>query len=239
MVETVGVDDRKVEASAPWGSVEGGDSRLSGGNEEPRGESSGLDASGAERSIDMYKGRFELDGNLEGDVDCSSEVSSSLLSFSMAGEPSSTAASLLRPRPDRPVKEVHAARIVFHANIRTRTTNVRCRMDSRRATTGDVSRATDAPDASDGGCGRCIVAIAMKSAGDERERLGRALGAEADPEGLEGRRKDLVDQVFTREREEDSEPVALRERGTLSVMNESCSVVGVDGGVRADASASN
>jgi hypothetical protein len=74
----------------------------------------------------------------------------------------------------------------------------------------------------------------MKSAGDEAERLG--CGLEADAGAFAGRRKDFVDQVFTRGREEDSEPVALRERVNLY---DSCSSVGVDGGVLAEASASN
>lgn len=193
-----------------------------------------MGASVGVRTVDMYRGRFG-EGGVEGDVDWSSEVSSSLLSFSIAGEPSSTAASLLLPSV-RPVKEIHPARRVFHASTRIRTMNVRCRMDSRRATTGGVSTDADAPDAGDVGCGRCNDASAMKSAGDERDRLGRAFET-----GVDGRRNDFVDQVCTRGREE-SEPVARRERARLSpvkAMNDSCSLVGVDGGVLAAASASN
>jgi hypothetical protein len=237
---TVGVGDRDgVGTSAP-GSMEVVDNRLRGGKDDSGGESGGRGESAGERTIDMYKGWCGLDSEdvVEGEgVECSSEVSSSLLSFSIAGEPSSTAASLLRPRLVRPVKDVQAARIVFHASTRSRTMNVWWIIESRRATTGEVSGDTEAADVADGVCGRCNDASAMKSAGDESERLGRALVA--DPLGFDGRRKDFVDQVCTRGSEDDSEPVALRERVNLSVMNESCSVVGVDGGVLADASASN
>jgi hypothetical protein len=73
--------------------------------------------------------------------------------------------------------------------------NVRWRITSRRVIAGEFSRetATAAAAAEDVGCGRWSDESAMKPAGDERERLGRAF--ETGPEGFAGRRKDFVDQV--------------------------------------------
>lgn len=88
---------------------------------------------------------------------------------------------------------------------------------------GFVSRDTDVAAAA----GDNEATRAMKPAGDEYERIGegREVGA---------KRKDLVDQVFTRCKGV-SDPEALR----LLPMNVACSEVGVDGGVFADANTSN
>lgn len=153
-----GVDERDgVEASAPCRDVDG-DNKFREGNDDSGGVSYGTGALVGDRTVDMYKGRFELDDegcvDVEVVVDCSSDVSSSLLSFSTMVVPSSTATSLLLMRPVRPLREIQAARSVFHANTRTRTTNVWCRNASRRLTTGEVSRDTDATATGDVACAR-------------------------------------------------------------------------------------
>lgn len=75
----------------------------------------------------------------------------------------------------------------------------------------------------------------MKSAGDENERLG---GEDFEKSGGGGKRKDLVDQVFTRFNDESELPPCC-DPGYGLETKEDDSEVGVDGGVRAEANTSN
>lgn len=109
--------DRVETESVPCG---GGvaDSEVREGIDGSGEASYGIGASLGGRAVDMYNGR-------SAGVDCSSEVSSSLPSFSNTA---STAAASIRLPSLRRVRrdtEVQASRSVFHANTRTRTMNVR------------------------------------------------------------------------------------------------------------------
>jgi hypothetical protein len=134
----------------------------------------------------------------------------------------------------RPVNDDQAVRRAFHSTTNTRTKKIRL----SRLSTFDFD--FDRMDISEEGgvVDRTRkVAIVMKSAGDEYERLGfdRCSGGWWDG----GKRKDFVDHVFTRLRDVFDVPSGCKLRTPPSVRKKLRSSEGVDGGALGEANTSN
>lgn len=129
------------------------------------------------------------------------------------------------------VSDSQAEHMAFHNPTTIRTKNIRLRMLSRFDLDRKAICEGDAVDDLLNG------AIAKKSAGDELDRFGADWLVVL---GLGGaKRKDFVDQVFTRLREVSEVPSSCKPRLPPSARKPLLSVVGVDGGVRGEANTSN
>lgn len=186
--------------------------------------------------VDGVGGNEGIDGECGvGNVgDCNTSFSSwvsSSVSFSSVSELSSTVTSMARVRP---VNDDQAAPRAFHSTTNTRTKMIRL----SRLSTFDFDFDRIEISEEGGVVDRTRnVAIVRKSAGDEYERLGfdRCSGDWCGG----GKRKDFVDQVFTRLRDVFDVPSGCKLRTPPSVRKKLRSSDGVDGGARGEANTSN
>jgi hypothetical protein len=122
-----------------------------------------------------------------------------------------------------PVNDAHTAQMAFHSPTNTRTKKIRLSklftFDFDRIDTSEEGGVVDRSR---------NVAIVIKSAGDEFERLGVDRSRECWGGGE--KRKDLVNQVFTRLRDALEVPSVCKLRTPPSVRNVVRSSEGVDGG---------